>query len=341
MKYQNNNTHTDNTKTYRIEFNGKVFNTKFYHKISDDEFEYIREVHYQKPPYSEVQKQFISISNGGCNNGIITKYYVKDIMEKTKKRKSKFSVEEVFSSKDLVSFLYGKSLSNPNVYNSRDLVKNLETVCRIGGSGCVWAAASNFPMETVDLLIQKYNTNDVVYDFSCGWGSRMLGTIRNRVQYLGTDPNTMLVERLQQMSKDYAITTQNDIKVDIRDHGSEQYIPEWQNKIGLAFSSPPYYDEEDYIIGEQSYKPGMSYDEWIKTYLEPTIKNIYTYLINSGYFCINIKNIGKYKLEEDTQKIAELVGFKLFAIEHLKNHKRPHAQLGLIDNSEKIYVFKK
>ena len=91
--------------TKLIEFNGKTFETKFYREVSDEEFEQIRREHYKKPPFEEVQKQFLAIADGKCTNGLVTKFYVKDLMEKTKKRKSKFSMEEVFSSKELVGFL--------------------------------------------------------------------------------------------------------------------------------------------------------------------------------------------------------------------------------------------
>lgn len=327
--------------TKLIEFNGKTFETKFYREISDEEFEYIRQKHYEKPLFSEVQKQFRAVAEGKCTNGLITKFYVKDLMEKTKKRKSKFSMEEVFSSKELVGFLYGKSLSNPKVYCSKDLVKNLETVCRIGGSGCVWAAASNFPMETVDMLIAKYNRNGIVYDFSCGWGSRMLGSIRNGVKYCGTDPNYLLVDRLKQMASDFAAATGRCVDIDIKTQGSEKFIPAWEGRVGLALSSPPYFDEEDYFIGEQSYKPGMTYQAWLNIYLSPTIQNVYRYLIPGGVLCINVKNLGKHKLEDDTIHLAEQHGFTLLAVEKLQNHRRPHARLGMVDNSENIFCFQK
>lgn len=322
-----------------IEYNGKTFETKFYKELSDEEFEYIRDRHYQKPPYEEVQKQFLGIADGKTQNGLITKYYVKDLMEKTKKRKSKFTMEEVFSSKELLGFLYGKAISNPNVYNTGDIVKDIETVCRIGGSGCVWASVSNFPLAAVDMLIEKYNRNNIVYDFSCGWGARMLGCLRNGCTYYGTDPNYILVQRLNNMACDFAETTNIPTTIDIRAHGSEQFVPEWGGQIGLAFSSPPYFDEEDYAIGDQSYKSGMSYEFWLEEYMSQTISNIYTYLIPDGIFCINVKNIGKHKLEEDVCNIAEKRGFHLFETEHLQNHRRPHRELGLVDNSEKIFCF--
>lgn len=326
---------------YTIHFNGKTFETKYYQELSQEQYETLREEHYRKPSFESVCKQFIDVKNGKCNTGLITKYYLQDLREKTRKKKSKFSVEEVFSSRELVGFLVGKSLSNPKVYNSPYLIKNIETVCRIGGSGCVWASASNFPMETVDMIVSKYNRNGIVYDFSCGWGNRMLGCLRNGVKYVGTDPNYELVDRLNQMRHDFDETTSANSDVDIRPIGSEELIPEWGGQIGLAFSSPPYYDEEDYVIGKQSYSPGKTYEEWLDTYMLPSLRNIYTYLIKDGVFCINVKNCGKYQLEQDTIKIADLCGFELFATEKLKNHQRPHAQLGLVDNSEKIYCFKK
>ena len=45
-----------------------------------------------------------------------------------------------------------------------------------------------------------------------------------------------------------------------------------------------YYNLEDYQIGEQSYKEGLSYENWKLNYLQPTFQNIYKYLIPGGYF---------------------------------------------------------
>jgi hypothetical protein len=280
------------------------------------------------------------VSKGGAQTGLISRYYVRDLMEKTHKKHAKFSVEEVFSSKELVGFLYGKSLSNPKVYKD-DVATNLERVCSIGGSSCVWAPASNFPIYVADSIIEKYNKNNIVYDFSCGWGNRLLSALRNNVTYLGTDPNYVLVQRLKQICTDYSEATKQKTSIDIRAHGSEELVGDWIGTVGLAFSSPPYYDEEDYIIGNQSYKPGVSYQEWLDGYLRKTIENIYQYLIPDGVFCINVKNIRKYALEHDTREIAESCGFEMFGTEILKNNLRCHPNLGLVDNSEKIMCFKK
>lgn len=87
------------------------------------------------------------------------------------------------------------------------------------------------------MLIEKYNRNGVVYDFSCGWGSRMLGTIRNGVKYCGTDPNYLLVDRLKQMAADYASTTHSSVDIDIRTQGSERLVAAWGGELALHLAA--------------------------------------------------------------------------------------------------------
>lgn len=112
-------------------------------------------------------------------------------------------------------------------------------------------------------------------------------------------------------------------------------------RIGLALSSPPYYDEEDYVVGEQSYRPGVSYEQWLTDYMDKTLANIYKYLIDDGVLCINVKNLRKHPLEDDTIQIAVNNGFQLINTERLTNNKRPNEKVGLVDNSERIFVFQK
>ena len=82
----------------------------------------------------------------------------------------------------------------------------------------------------------------------------------------------------------------------------------------------------------------------------PTIKNIYKYLIDNGYFVINVKNFAEYKIEDPAKEIALQEGFELYEIETLKNIKRCHGDVksahgdksvSFNKNDEHIYVFKK
>lgn len=325
----------------KIEYNGETLETKHFVEISDNEFEELKEQYYRKPDYEDVKKQFVSIANGGVKNNDITNYYVKDLMAKTKIYYNKWSIEDVFNCKDLVSFFIGKTLDNKKIFPDTDsTIKKIETAMRLGGKG-VATKPANFPIKTVDEILQRYNVNNNYYDFSCGWGARLTSSLKNRVNYYGTDPNYLLTERLNNLANDYKEILNQDTKVDIRTQGSEVFVPEWENKIGLAFSSPPYFYLEDYKVGNQSFKEGTSYQEWKDNYLEPTFRNIFYYLIQEGYFILNINNFKDFKLVEDSVEIAQKVGFVLIGEHRLDNIKRCKSSGGFNDNSERILVFVK
>lgn len=324
-----------------INYKGKTLVTKHILNITQTEFENIREQYYNKPDFEEVKKEFLNLEKGGVKNSNITNYYVKDLMAKTRIYYNKWSIEEVLQCKELVEFFVSKTQENKKIYPDTDnITKKIETAFRLGGKG-VCSKPANFPIKTVDEILSMYNINNNWYDFSCGWGGRVCGALKNHINYFGTDPNYLLTERLINLSNDYKLTTNTNTHVDIRTQGSEVFIPEWENKIGVAFSSPPYFYLEDYKIGNQSYKEGTSYEEWKNTYLKPTFENIKKYLVDNGYFILNINNFLNYQLVEDSIKIAEQVGFSLIKEHKLENIKRTKSKGGFNDNSERILVFVK
>ena len=324
-----------------IEYKGEILETKHYKEMSDELFEKLKYEYYKKPDFDSVRQQFISIANGGTINNEITNYYVKDLMSKTKIYYNKWSIEDVFNYKPLLCRFYAQIETNDEVFSKdKPVIENIETALRLGGKG-IASKPANFPIKTVDEILKKYNVNNNYYDFSCGWGARLTGSLKNRVNYYGTDPNYLLTERLQELANDYKNITRQNTTVDIRTQGSEIFIPEWENKIGLAFSSPPYFYLEDYKIGNQSYKPGTTYQEWKDNYLRPTFKNIFQYLIKEGYFILNINDFENFKLVEDSIEIAEKVGFNFIGEHKLDNIKRCNSKQEFNDNSEKILVFVK
>lgn len=269
----------------------------------------------------------------------VAKYYFRDIMAKTRVKGSKWSVEEVFNSKELLGIFKAKTQTNSRVFDAPDLITNIDTAIRLGGHN-IATMPPNFPMKIVKSILKKYNVNNNWYDFSCGWGVRLLGAITTGINYFGTDPNYLLTERLNQLVEDYKVNIGLKSTVDIRTQGSEIFIPEWENKIGLAFSSPPYFDLEDYTVGKQSYRAGVSYEEWKTNYLYPTLQNIYKYLTDNGILAFNIKNGKTYMLADDTKELATQCGFQLVDIELLTNNQRVTSS-GPINNAENIFIFKK
>lgn len=327
-----------------IEYKGKKYETTYDFPLLDKEkLEYLRKEYYKKPLFNDVKREFICISKGGSKNTNITNYYVRDLMDKTLNSKTKWSIEDVMQNDELLSLFWYRTTLNKKVFLDTDSVRRkIDTIFRIGAMGLV-SRPSNFPIKNVDEILEKYNINNNWYDFSCGWGARLIGALKNKINYYGTEPNYLLTERLNGLANDYKKTLNQDTIVDIRTQGSEEFIPEWENKMGVAFSSPPYFDLEDYKIGNQSYKEGTSYQQWLDNYLEPTIKNIYKYLIDDGVFLINIKNLIEYKLVDDVFNIAKKVGFNFIEAIPLELCKKSNIKekSGFSGINEQIYVFAK
>lgn len=325
-----------------IEYKGKIFSTRKYcAEVTDLECEDIRNAFFEKPSMEIVDKNLISIKNGGVSTTHITRFYLKKIMSNVRLHHSKWSVLEAFLSNDLIRFFIGKSLDNKKVFPDKltDL-QRVETAIRLAGKG-VAAKPTNFPMKQVDIILNKYNINNNYYDFSCGWGVRMLSSMKNKVNYFGTDPNSVLTEKLNEIKDRYNQANNTNCNIDIRTQGSEIFVKEWENKIGLAFSSPPYFNLEDYKIGNQSYKKNMNYVDWLDQYLRPTIKNIKKYLINNGILALNINDFDKFKLYSDTKRICLEEGFEFIEDLPLKNISRTNCKGSFNDNTEGIMIFKK
>ena len=327
-------------KKYTIEHLGKVLYTDHYYDLPVEKCIELKQQYYTKPDYNLVKENLKSVKRGGTAIGDIANYYYKDLMAKVKLETPRWSIEEVFESNDLIRYFYSRTLASEKVYPKTNTdIQNLETALRISGGG-VAMKPSNFPMQTVDHILKYYNVNNKYYDFSCGWGVRLLSAIKNKVEYYGTDPNNLLVDRLFEMAKDYDTANLTDSKYDIRCQGSEVYVPEWENTIGLAFSSPPYFNLEDYRVGNQSYKPGTTYQQWLDNYLKPTLVNINKYLIAEGKLLVNIKNFSNYKLYEDTLSLAKSLGYHHIQTTDLKNRVRPSAKSNL-NTDESIMVLSK
>lgn len=321
---------------------GQSITTTFHQDITDQEYNYIVEQMYLKPSIESVNEQIRNIYfNNTIRNDCITDYYFKDLMHDTKIYYNKWSISEMLKSKELVGHFIAKINSNDKVYpKDQPLIFNFKTALRIGGKSTA-SQVSNFPLEIADMILDAYNVNDNYYDFSCGWGVRLTSAMKRCLNYYGTDPNYKLVERLNDYAQNFKKQTLTRSNVKIYCQGSEELIPELIDKIGLAFSSPPYFYLEDYKYGNQSYKQGTTYQQWLDNYMQPTIENIYKYLCDNGFFCMNINDFDKFHLVNDVKAIAEKVGFKLFNCIRLQNIQRIRSDSGLNDNSEKIMIFVK
>ena len=208
--------------------------------------------------------------------------------------------------------------------------------------------AVNFPALTAKWIYENY-TNHIeqdepltIYDSSSGWGGRILGAMssRKKIHYVGTDPNPdnfideLGISRYEYMAKFYNDKCVDDFSdsltkffqvekqgntYEVFQDGSELIknnpkFQKYKGKLDLSFTSPPYFNREQYSQDEnQSFKAYGEYEDWRDNFLRPTLTTIYEYLKNDRYILWNIADIkiGKstyYPLEQDSIDILKELG---------------------------------
>jgi hypothetical protein len=171
-------------------------------------------------------------------------------------------------------------------------------------------SVSNFRPTAACAIYEKYSSKgETVLDMSFGFGGRLLGAIKSGVDYIGYDPSTKTHEGVSNIYNDYG---KGRINATLFNEGSENIsLP--KNSVSLAFTSPPYFNTEEYSNeSTQSYKKYPTKEEWRDDYLYDTFWNTYQALEPSGRMIINIADVKSYQdLCFDTIATANRVGFVL------------------------------
>ena len=187
-----------------------------------------------------------------------------------------------------------------------------------------------------------------VYDYSCGYGGRLLGigSSNFKYNYVGVEPNTETVEYLNYLND--VIEEATGVRGTIIQNVSEEYQPE---DIDLAFSSPPYFNLEKYSNEEtQCMVRYKTEDEWFEGYVIPTMENIYRGLNQQGIFATNIADYKSYDRKEPYKVVqrwcenAKRIGFKHVETIKMMLNTRPGVGNDRKQGREKwegVYVFRK
>lgn len=333
-----------------IRYLGHIFRTSQWLELSDERYRKLLEDILPNPSIESVRKEFVDFFLGRTNSHKnIHDYYIRDIMYDTKYHKSHLSVNEFLASKTICGIYNGKIRMKENFFERKALAKNFIQVMDVG-AGHVCKKVSNFKISSAEEILNDFQYspkrgNNNWYDYSCGWGTRLLAALRQGVNYYGTDTNHLLYEKLVEIAKEFNECNSGYLKeprfTDIRCQGAQQFVPEWEGIMDLCFSSPPYFFLEDYKHGDQSWKPGMSYQEWLDSFMVPVIQNCFRYLHNNGVLMINTKNFAKYPIYDDSIQIAKDAGFFLVEEKQFKNEQRYKyidGKAEFIDTNENISV---
>ena len=187
-----------------------------------------------------------------------------------------------------------------------------------------------------------------VYDYSAGYGGRLLGitTSKLRYNYTGIDPNTETVAYLNYLNDLIYDAVGN--RSTIIQSVSEEHRP--LGPIDLAFSSPPYFNLEKYSDEPtQCMNRYTTLDEWFEGYVVPTMCNIHNGLDEEGIFATNIADYKtgsnrEFKVVDRWIATAEKLGFKHVSTIRMMLNTRPGVGNDKTAGREKwegVYVFKK
>lgn len=181
-----------------------------------------------------------------------------------------------------------------------------------------------------------------VYDYSCGFGARMLGTLasnKNNYRYIGCEPAHDTYHNLNKLGEYIESVTCRKDSYEIFNTGSECFTPE-SNSVDFAFSCPPYYRLERYCEEPtQSIEKFPVYGKWLNGYVATTLGNVYTALKPGRLLGIVINDVyyagRKYPLQADWSRIATEQGFEF--VDAYPINTRSRKQDGSV---ETLYIFK-
>lgn len=193
-------------------------------------------------------------------------------------------------------------ISPESKHKSESVMRSL--LRRYTGTQCV----SNFrPTAAACLYSHFAHPGAMVWDMSMGYGGRILGAIISDINYVGTDPAELTFKGLKEIRKDFGRDNRHYF---LNKCGSETFVPK-ENSLDFAFTSPPYFNWEQYgDEAGQSFNQYSGNEEWNNGFLRKTIQNAYKGLKKDKYMGLNVANIKSHKtFEDDTVRIAVEEGF--------------------------------
>lgn len=290
-------------------------------KLQKALFDYISKCDILKYYYTdnELQQEWKNLQNAklNFNDNIITnisstgnkiyKYFFPNMLEMTG-HSGKQSIYNAINDPGTLKKIISNRLDKKILLNySGNITKNM-IIQGAKASGCAFSG-SQFKPVVAKAIYEKYIKNgDKVLDYSCGFGSRMLGLFSlglNDIEYYGYEPCIKTYNGLIKLASYF------DFPISIKKCGSETEI--FDQKFDFIFSSPPYFNTEIYSNEEtQCYNKYTEYNEWLIKYWQKTVQNIKEMMKKDTIFGVNIGNNANkkmVKIAEDFKRIIESEGF--------------------------------
>lgn len=171
----------------------------------------------------------------------------------------------------------------------------------------------DFPASLARDLINEFSDGGKVLDPCAGWGGRLVGFLASdATEYDGTDASPYQCEGDQAIYDTFQDVTQGEKTVSITCSPFEKRTLR-NDYFDMAITSPPYFDTEKYLGGEQSRETSNNYEQWRDMFYRVLIQKTFDALKVGGIFCLQVGS-QRYPLLTDGTAIAKEIGFEVLEV---------------------------
>ena len=182
------------------------------------------------------------------------------------------------------------------------------------------------------------------FDPFMGHGESPIYARRHNKNYVGIEinPDSMhgyllpYVKKAVNESFNPTLFNKKNTKVELLLGDSSIYREELKNKFDLCYTSPPYFNFEDYGFHNKIIKSCVDYDEYHKRVTVPVFTNVKKYLISSGILAIQSEK--NDKLKNKWIKVIESIGFKLLKDTITGQEQNKYSKLSKRDQTLLIFI---
>ena len=177
------------------------------------------------------------------------------------------------------------------------------------------------------------------FDPFMGHGSSPLYAAKHGVRYLGFDTNKRAFDEYLSEVKDAcrraSLITGIDVEMCLQD--STEYQPALNNSFDLCYTSPPYFNFEEYGGNTAHYEGCNNYDDFHQKVSVPVLRNVHKYLTDDGILALQLST-NKSEMN-GWQRIAESCGWELVSSGKTGCEAIKYSQMS--KRSQGLLVFKK
>lgn len=172
----------------------------------------------------------------------------------------------------------------------------------------------DFPADLAKSLIDEFcPIGGRVLDACAGWGGRLVGFLASQAsEYNGTDASPYQIEGDKAIWSTFQGFTEHEKAVTLNCSPFEKQ-PLQDGYFDFALTSPPYFDTEKYLGGEQSRESNANYQSWRDNFYRVLIQKVFYALKHDAYFCLQVGS-QRYPLLEDGKRLATDIGFSVFEV---------------------------